>query len=126
MAKRGSLWKDFSLHNVLFTGQDPWQRDLDDASFLRAATTHGPDKRRWDIRPKDTLRGPLWRVWLARMLFIWPPPVLFLWGAVLAIRGQAGSWALLLPLFWWWLLLAAVAAFFLRKLWKWWHVHEQW
>src|SRR5215207_2943537 len=114
MARKGPLWTSFSIHNVLFTGQDPFERDLDDATFLRAATKLGPDQRRWEIRGKDTLRGPLWRGWLARTLFIWPPPVLFLYGITLTARGKAGVWVLMLPVFWWWLLLAALAVFFSR------------
>src|SRR5215203_3233253 len=125
MARKGPLWSSFSIHNVLFTGQDPFERDLDDATFLRSATKLGPDSRRWEIRPKDTLRGPLWRVWLARMLFIWPPPILFLYGVTLTVRGMAGLWVLWLPLFWWWALLAAAVFIFGRRAWRWWNVREE-
>src|SRR5215207_3167943 len=117
MTNKGS----FSLYNVLFTGDDPWGRNLDDATLLRAATKLGPDTRRIGFRPPETtLRGPLWRVHLARFLFIWPPPMLFLYGVVLAATNDTGLWVLLLPIFWWWLLIAAATGLGTYQMLRWW------
>src|SRR5215207_9143541 len=102
MTNKGS----FSLFNVLFTGDDPWGRNLDDAIFLRPATKHGTDTRRMGFRPAGILRGALWRVWLARQLSgiglpFSPPLWLLLIGAALVITGKTGTWALLLPVYYW-------------------------
>src|SRR5215207_3890737 len=80
------------VRRIMFSGDDPWGRHLDDATWFRPATRVGRHRRRLGLRGHDHLRGPLYRVFLARFAFIWPPIVLFLVGAAKAVVTNSPAW----------------------------------
>src|SRR5215207_7155114 len=111
------------LKRIAFSGDDPWGRQLDDATWFRPATHIGRHRRRLGIRGHDHLRGPLWRIFLARFAFIWPPFFLFLFGAAEAVMTGNSAW-LMLPLYWWWTLIAVGAIVGVLYLRKWKQIHK--
>src|SRR5215207_976200 len=121
MAKKQEL----NLYNILFTGRDPWDRDIDDATTFRGATRVGNDRRTHGFRPHGALRGPLWRVWLARQLVYGLPICPPFWLTVLAVTGIAAwgwsPWTLLAAPIYLLSILTAAAVLgvrYLRKLWE--------
>jgi hypothetical protein len=105
------------VKRIMFSGDDPWGRHLDDATWFRPATRVGRHRRRLGIRGHDHLRGPLWRVFAARFAFIWPPIFLFFVGMAQAIMTGNNGW-LALPLYWWSVLIlvgAVVGVIYLRR-----------